>query len=178
MKDFDSELPGRDIWKEVARDGKRPAQGKIFHLFKRTQAAASFLLIASVVTVFLLLEKRPSQTDPSKATAPVEQTVGNKQPVYEEEIDQINKVVEAKQAKLEEIKKTNPVLYKKFSASLDQLNDAYRDLEKELTTNPNKEELLEAMIQNLSLQLELLNQQLSIYQKIKQNKNEKVSKNI
>jgi len=39
-----------------------------------------------------------------------------------------------------------------------------------LPSNPNREQLLEAMIQNLKLQTELLNQQLLIIQKIKQAK--------
>ncbi|MDB5210603.1 MAG: hypothetical protein JWQ30_1430, partial [Sediminibacterium sp.] len=108
---------------------------------------------------------------------PTEQVTG-KQPVSEDDIDQISRVVEIKQAKLKEIESVNPVLYKKFVSALDQLNYAYKELEKELNGNPNKEQLMEAMIQNLSLQQELLNQQLSIYQKIKQKKNEKISKNI
>jgi len=39
-----------------------------------------------------------------------------------------------------------------------------------LPVNPNKEELLQAMIYNLQLQIDLLNQQLNIIQKIKQAK--------
>ena len=98
--------------------------------------------------------------------------------MYEQQLDEISKVVNIKQARLKEIEKANPVLYKTFVSALDQLSSNYQELEKELNNNPNKEQLLEAMIQNLSLQQELLNQQLSIFQTIKQNKHESIKKNI
>jgi hypothetical protein len=44
-------------------------------------------------------------------------------------------------------------------------------LKKELPVNPNREQLLEAMIENLRLQTEILNQQLSIINEIKASKN-------
>jgi hypothetical protein len=47
-------------------------------------------------------------------------------------------------------------------------------LKTQLPKNPNREQLLEAMIRNLQLQTELLSQQLQIIQKIK---NTKTSKN-
>jgi hypothetical protein len=47
-------------------------------------------------------------------------------------------------------------------------------LKDQLPKNPNQEELLKAMIQNLQWQIDLLNQQLNIIQKIKEAKNGKV----
>jgi hypothetical protein len=43
-----------------------------------------------------------------------------------------------------------------------------------LNANPNTEQLLEAMISNLQMQIDLLNQQLSIIKKIKDPKSEKI----
>jgi hypothetical protein len=172
---FDSEMPDHDLWKEI--DKKPVKEGKIFNLLTRMQAAAVLLVLVNATIIFFLLQRKPEVSPGTTTSAPTEQATG-KQPVSEAELDQIGKVVEIKQAKLKEIERSNPVLYKKFVGALDQLNDAYKELEKELGSNPNREQLLEAMIQNLSLQQELLNQQLSIYQKIKQQKNEKISKNI
>lgn len=172
---FDSELPARDIWKDIDKEPEKSK--KIFNLFTRIQVAASFLILLNAVIIFFLLQKKPGASQVVNPTS-TEQVSGNQKPVSEDALEQISKVVEIKQAKLKEIESSNPVLYKKFVSALDQLNDVYKALEKELGSNPNKEQLLEAMIQNLSLQQELLNQQLSIYQKIKQTKNEKVNKDI
>ncbi|MEO8173560.1 MAG: hypothetical protein ABI581_10770 [Sediminibacterium sp.] len=170
---FDSDMPDRDIWKEI---DKQPVQeNKILNLFTRTQAAAILLVLVNATIIFSLLNRKP---EASQATTISTELVAGKEAVSEDVLEEISKVVELKQVKLKEIERSNPVLYKKFIVALDQLNDAYKGLEKELDTNPNKEQLLEAMIQNLSLQQELLNQQLSIYQKIKHQKNEKISKNI
>ena len=169
---FDSEMPDHDLWKQIDKEPVK--ERKIFNLLTRMQAAAVLLVLVNATIIFFLLQRKPDATITSPST---EQVIGIES-VSEDALDQISKVVEIKQAKLKEIEKSNPVLYKKFVGALDQLNDAYKELEKELGSNPNREQLLEAMIQNLSLQQELLNQQLSIYQKIKQQKNEKISKNI
>ena len=87
-------------------------------------------------------------------------------------------MVEIKQVELKKIEKLDPALYKIFTESLDKLNSYYYSLKNEFDKTPNKEQLLEAMIQNLRLQQELLNQQLSIFQSIKQQKNEKHNKTI
>jgi phage shock protein A len=71
---------------------------------------------------------------------------------------------------LKAIKTDEPFLYKKFSFDIKRLDSTYTLLKQQLPVNPNKEELLEAMIYNLQLQIELLNQQLNIIQKIKQSK--------
>jgi len=43
-------------------------------------------------------------------------------------------------------------------------------LQHELPKNPNKEQIIEAMIQNLQLQMELLNHQLDIIKQINHSK--------
>jgi phage shock protein A len=76
-----------------------------------------------------------------------------------------------KQNELRQIEKDQPELYRQFVSDITQLDSSYNSLKKELPANPNREQLLEAMIQNLQLQTELLNQQLRIIKQIKQAKN-------
>jgi hypothetical protein len=175
---FDSELPAGDVWDAV--DITPRPKGKIIAFFTRTRVAVSLLLLINAAIIFVLLERKPASTvTATPAHAATEQAPdNNKENISEHTLEQISKVVEVKQAALKEIKSANPLLYKKFTGAWKELNIVYKELEKELGTHPNKEELLEAMIQNLSLQQELLNQQLSIYQKVKQQKNEKINKNI
>lgn len=170
---FDMAKPKSTVWKGIEK--KVPGRRKIFNLFTLRQLAASLLIIANVATIYILLGRKHAVTGPA-FHAPVEQV--SSEPGYEKELDQISRIVEIKQAKLKEIGTSNPVIYKTFTTALGQLQSAYKHLENELSGNPNKEQLLEAMIQNLSLQQELLNQQLLIYQKLKQRKNEKNTASI
>lgn len=176
-EEFDSELPARDLWKEIGQQPVTPAK-KIFRLFTRTQVAASLLVLTSAAILFFLVQRTSVEQNTIQPSPATTLSAQGATPVYEQQLDEISKVVTVKQARLKEIEKANPVLYKTFTGALQQLNSSYQELEKELTTNPNKELLLEAMIQNLSLQQELLNQQLSIFQTIKQNKHESSKKNI
>ena len=74
--------------------------------------------------------------------------------------------------KLRQNQKTQPELYKQFLNDNNRLDSSYKFLKSELSANPNKEILLDAMIQNLELKLDLLNRQLQI---IKQSKNKKTN---
>ncbi|MBV9987585.1 MAG: hypothetical protein JO301_07895 [Chitinophagaceae bacterium] len=166
--EFDADAPANDLWAVIEQHTEQKPV-KIFRLFTLKQLAASLLILVNAVAIFFLVERKNTFSAPVE-NAPREQVTN---PGYEKEIDQISRLVEIKQAKLKEVERSNPVLYRKFTDALDQLNNSYRQLEKELNTNPNREALLEAMIQNLSLQQELLNRQLTIYQTLKQSRNEK-----
>jgi hypothetical protein len=80
------------------------------------------------------------------------------------------KIVELKHDELKKIKKDEPLLYKQFSGDVHKLDSVYQSLKKELPKNPNREQLLEAMIQNLQLQMDLLNRQLHIIKQINNSK--------
>jgi hypothetical protein len=87
-----------------------------------------------------------------------------------EEMVHYAKLIEIKQRELKTIQRDEPLLYKQFSGDLTKLDSVYHSLENQLPTNHNSEELLEAMIQNLQLQMGLLNQQLGIIKKINHKK--------
>ena len=174
---FDSDLPATDLWKRIENAPVKQDK-KILRFLTRTQAAAVLLVILNAAVIFFLLQRREITVLPGQSINVTEQQPHTNAPVSEETLEQYNRIIQMKQTGLKEIEKSNPVLYKKFTAALEQLNTVYQELEKTLEQTPNKETILEAMIQNLSLQQELLNQQLSIYQKIKQNQHEKTTKNI
>jgi hypothetical protein len=87
-----------------------------------------------------------------------------------EEMYHFAKLVEIKERELKSIEKEEPLLYKQFSADVNKLDSVYHSLENELATKQNSEELLEAMIQNLQLQMGLLNHQLRIIKQINHSK--------
>jgi hypothetical protein len=87
-----------------------------------------------------------------------------------EEMYHYAKLVELKHKELKAIQKDEPLLYKQFAADVSKLDSVYHTLEQQLPTNPNHEQLLEAMLQNLQLQMGLLNHQLDIIKQINHSK--------
>jgi hypothetical protein len=182
---FDTDEPSEQVWKKLeqqltARDNseqKQSSQGRIIGMLKilRWGAAAAILILAGI-GIYSLLNNRPTNgavadTQPAKDT----QTVNDRllkeiNPGYAKEVVQFTQLIELKQNELKEIEKENPSLYKMFMADINKLDSSYNALKKELPENPNREQLLEAMIENLRLQTEILNQQLSIINQIKASK--------
>lgn len=83
-------------------------------------------------------------------------------------------LIEVKSAELKRMEQEEPQLYKEFSSEIKKMDLSYQKLKKELPASPNQEETVKAMIQNLQIQTEILNQQLQIIQQINQiKKNQK-----
>ena len=85
---------------------------------------------------------------------------------------QYARLIGTKRNELRQMTTSNPALYKQFAADLDRLESSYRNLRAELPENPNQEVLIQAMIQNLDLQISLLNEQLRVIQRMKQQTHE------
>ncbi|HTQ64843.1 MAG TPA: hypothetical protein VMI12_08590 [Puia sp.] len=95
---------------------------------------------------------------------------------YNEEMYHYTKLIEIKHNELKKIEKDEPLLYKKFAGDVYKLDSVYHSLQKQLPKNPNREQLLEAMIQNLQLQIGLLNHQLDIIKQINHSKKSEYEK--
>ncbi len=87
-----------------------------------------------------------------------------------EEMYHYTKLIEIKHKELKQIEKDEPLLYKQFSGDVHKLDSVYHSLQQQLPKNQNREQLLEAMIQNLQLQIQLLNHQLDIIKQINHSK--------
>jgi hypothetical protein len=95
---------------------------------------------------------------------------GQEENMEDEEMYHYAKLVEIKHRELKRIQKDEPLLYKKFAGDVNTLDSVYHSLQDQLPKNPNREQLLEAMIQNLQLQMRLLNHQLEIIKQINHSK--------
>ena len=171
--DFDDNVPSSKVWENIEAAviiKKEKKKTIITPLFKWSMAAA----MVAIVTTVIFTNARTTKPGEEIAT-------GNKQPkidtsIYQlapEEAPQMNqfaKLIETKQEELKELSKEQPQLYLKFTKDITQLDSSYKALKDQLGATPNKEMLIEAMIQNLQLQLQVLNQQLNIINKIKNQK--------
>lgn len=87
-----------------------------------------------------------------------------------EEMYHYARLVEIKHNQLKAIEKDEPLLYRQFASDVSKLDSVYHNLQSQLPQNPNREQLLEAMLQNLQLQMGLLNHQLDIIKQINHSK--------
>jgi len=189
-EEFDGDEPAPQVWDKLEKQLKASSQSKggvvIRMNFLRWSAAAAVLVLAGLGIFHLFSSKNDTNTvtaqNVSPANPPVNDKTGNNtsgtnndilndiNPTYAKEVYHFTQLIELKQSELKQIEKDHPGLYKQFVADINKLDSSYNSLKKELPVNPNREQLLEAMIQNLRLQTELLNQQLQIIQSIKQSK--------
>jgi len=88
----------------------------------------------------------------------------------DEEMYHYARLVEIKHNQLKAIEKDEPLLYSQFASDVSRLDSVYHSLQSQLPKNPNREQLLEAMLQNLQLQMGLLNHQLDIIKQINHSK--------
>jgi hypothetical protein len=143
-------------------------------LFLALAGTLSYQLFRTEQGVDLPIAKK-AEAPSTPATDPgVDPLVNQIDPQYAKLVSQFTEVIETKQNELKQIEKDDPALYKKFASDIQKLDSSYHVLRSTLNANPNTEQLLQAMISNLQMQIELLNQQLSIIQKVKQPKSEEI----
>ena len=111
--------------------------------------------------------KRKTVRDP--VTTPDNKTAVPEDP-QAEEMYHYTRLIELKHEELKSLKKDEPLLYKKFAADVNKLDSVYNTLKSQLPLQSNREEVIEAMITNLQLQIGLLNKQLKIIKQIKHSK--------
>ncbi|MDW8296803.1 MAG: hypothetical protein RMJ97_07945 [Raineya sp.] len=119
------------------------------------QIAAVVILLLAVVCVawFLIL---PTQPNAEEANSFAENPQLNQIEMY------YTSLIEAKK---EELQKLNPELLKKLEADFVKLDSAYQALKQDLSVIPNSERITQAMIYNLKLRVEILEQQIEILEK-------------
>lgn len=93
-------------------------------------------------------------------------------PTYAKEVVQYTRQIDDKRAELKQVTEDNPALYREFATDLDRLETSYQSLKADLPQNPNQDMLIRAMIQNLHYQINLLNEQLRVIQRIDRQTNE------
>ena len=164
--ELDDYEPGGKVWQGIKKQlpGSKESPGVVKQMawIKWAAAASIFFLLASTAYFFF-------QPDQDKAES--NKLVNNGlPPEYASEVYHFTKLIELKNKELQKIAKEQPELYRQFASDINRLDSNYQALKKELPDNPNQEVLLQAMIGNLKWQIDLLNQQLTIIQKIKHSK--------
>ncbi len=173
-KEFDTETPSEKVWENIEATfsvkQKKNFTGK--PLYKWSMAAAALLII--VTGIYFIVNKKTLEP---AVIAITETDINKLAPDYAPEMNQFVKMIDTKQEELKTLAKEQPELYQQFTIAINQLDSSYNNLKNKLNATPNREMLLEAMIQNLQLQLYVLNQQLNIINQIKEPKKYSHEKN-
>lgn len=182
---FDNKEPSDALWKkiETGLTNQQPEQASPFReIYKNQGLSASpkrgFQIgwpsldwrVAASVAIFLLAgcflyinRQYGVVSQPNVVAA---------SPGYAKEVVQYTRLIDDKRVELKQLAEGNPEIYQAFAADLNRLEKSYRSLKADLPQNPNQEVLIQAMIQNLQLQINLLNEQLRVIERIKQQTNE------
>lgn len=166
-KEFDDEVPSEKVWQQVEAAFTPTTKKKFIlaPLYKWSMAAAAVLVISLGVYFFMYRDKTTATEYVANTIVPDTVTT-----FVAPEVNQFAKMIALKQEELRSLAKEQPELYQQFTKDINQLDSSYNILKSQLSATPNRELLLEAMIQNLQLQLNVLNQQLNIIHQIKQKK--------
>jgi anti-sigma-K factor RskA len=146
-EDFDSELH----WQQVAPK----VQGRKVITLWRTYAVAASLMLLMAVGMILVSQKKPAS---------------QKQIVLSKEVMQAQMeyatLIEIKRSELKAFKAKEPELCREFDMQLVELDHMYQDLLPQLRDENKQALVLPALIENLQMQLNILDQQLEIVQQL------------
>ena len=169
-KEFDQfEVPAA-LWDKIEKqiDTKQQAKPK-----KERVVKLSFLLkMAASVIVVLSAGLWFYQYQAKQAT-----DLSNINPQLAQQQVHYASMIEIKRSELKRIEKEEPQLYKEFSSEIRKMDNSYQKLKNDLPNSPNQEETVKAMIRNLQIQTQVLNQQLEIIQQVNKAKEEQKNEN-
>lgn len=167
---FDANEPDPQLFNRIEKQMTGAGKTKKMFIKPLRFAAAAVMLIVISGTVYTIVNnKKVDEGSVVKTTQPVlEEATLIGDPAFAKQIVYFQEIIGLQQSELKQLEKEYPQLYKQFVGDITELDSSYQSLKTNLSANPNREMLMEAMIQNLQLQSELLNRQLLIIKEIKQ----------
>lgn len=177
-EDFDELEPRMELWGNIVSKLQEQEkqlvltpvkrEAKTFSLGFVLKVAAAVILVMGVSFVFYIKSQSTNKVDYAAIN-----------PEYAKQRVQFASLVQSKRTELKTLTKTNPELYQEFSTELAKMDSTYKKLNHDLATSPNQERVLRAMIRNLQLQTEVLNQQLNVIEQFNElNKPKNETKSI
>ncbi|MES2808333.1 MAG: hypothetical protein V4619_06895 [Bacteroidota bacterium] len=165
-EEFDDLEPGANLWGRIEAGlpeqfQEKKKQAKTFSLgFVLSVAAIVFVVMGACFFAYIYNQK------------PAAINFAAINPEYAKQQVQYASLIATRRTELKSIAKTDPQLYKEFTGELAKMDQTYKKLNKDLATSPNQEAVLRAMIRNLQMQTEVLNQQLNVIQQFNEFKDQ------
>jgi hypothetical protein len=168
--EFDELEPRAGLWdkieaglfpEETVVELPKKREAKTFTLGFVLRVAAIVIMVMGISFVLFMKSQKSGTVDYAAIN-----------PEFAKQRVQYASMVESKRSELKTLTKTNPELYKEFSAEIAKMDATYKKLNHDLATSPNQERVLRAMIRNLQIQTEVLNQQLNVIEQFNEFKNQ------
>jgi len=179
--EFDVFEPRQELWQEICQE--LPAvrkEAKVISInfgeklsfaadliFMRI-AAAILLLLGCGLTLFLMKQNTPAGSGIAVATTETTPAITNIAPELVEVEAYYTSQINRKKEQLTsyDLKALGLDEQQLIDKELAKLDSSYLQLRKQLYTNPNTDQVMGAMIQNLQIRIEVLNRQLEVLQRI------------
>ena len=164
-REFDEAEPPFGVWEKIEKelDAKKlmaVKNARVVRLSLLFKLAASITIVVAA-GIFLWQYQYRQATD----LANIDPALAKQQLHYASEI-------ESKVNELKSLENKEPQLYSEFSSEIRKMEESYQKLQNDLPNSPNQEETVKAMIRNLQIQTEVLNQQLNVIKQITDSKNQ------
>jgi hypothetical protein len=174
--EFDDLEPGAGLWDKIAQQ----MEPEVVELPKKREAktfSLGFVLRVAAIIIVIMAVGFGAFLQ-SRKTAGIDLAAIN--PTYAKQQVQYVSLIESKRNELKELAKSDPQLYREFNGEINKMEASYKKLKYDLATSPNQERVLRAMIRNLQIQAEVLNQQLQVIEQFRDSKSEPIheTKNI
>ena len=167
-EEFDDLDPRANLWDRIEQqlpatvvDMPAKREPKTFSLGFVMRVAAMIIVVMGIGFAIYLRSSKPAGVDLAAIN-----------PEYAKQQVQYASLIETKRTELKELTKSDPQLYREFSGEIVKMQASYKRLKRDLATSPNQERVLRAMIRNLQIQTEVLNQQLQVIEQFNEQKNE------
>lgn len=194
---FDTDKPSAELWSRIEGNiAMKPAAPVVsIRAFRRSLLAAVAVVTAVSVAIFhpnpgdgtagrsdnnraIAKEEHSAATMPGPGTENSGGSVTVPDSLYDREFYYMSRIIHTKFQEVSKIKEDHPELYDRFASDLRKLDSTYQQLKQQLPGQVNQEMLLQAMLQNLTLQVDLINRQLGIIHQLQKESHEKVTKRI
>lgn len=162
-EEFDSDLPREEVWSRISSDLQEDtgSQKKNFQVWWKV---AAVLFLAS--TAYLLFERNMNYGHTPDPT-----------------LDHLSEFTQAEdyymtliaEKKAEIAKADRGLLKREFLMEIDRLDAMYAELKRTYHTRQSSDLVVDAMINNLKLRIDILNQQIKVLQKLNEATNESES---
>ncbi len=171
-EEFDDIVPSPELWSRIERElpmqiDHQKKNERSFSLAFVVRVAASVIVVMGISFVIYLRSNNNKEVNYASIN-----------PVYAQQQIRYTALIENKRTALKNISHADPELYEEFSSETAQMDSVYKKLKRDLVTSPNPELVLRAMIRNLEVQTEVLNQQLAAIEQYNQMKKENESESI
>ena len=171
-EEFNDIVPSPELWSRIERElplqfERQKKNEKSFSLGFVLRVAASVIVVMGIGFAIYL-----------RSNSKKEVNYASINPVYAQQQTRYVALIANKRTELKTIAQSDPELYEEFSAETAKMDSVYKKLRSDLVTSPNPELVLRAMIRNLEIQTEVLNQQLNVIEQYNQMKKENENKSI